>query len=851
MLDCAGDIGPEVESCDGQDNDCDGQTDETAAGAPITGGACGLCSDGTITCDGGAMVCKNATIPSADVCDNKDNDCNALTPNGSAAAWYGQPCDGPDSDSCQEGSYQCAEISSGNWGQSCSDTTGHTVETCNGLDDDCNGQTDEGLTPPPSTCMSACAGVKSEVCDNSLGWRCDYYCTDEGGDVECDSMGNPVPEETICDNKDNDCDGLIDESFDKQFNPEHCGACDRNCATMGSLWPNNTVPLNWGELGCQSGTCILLSCKPGYVDDRTNAITDCSYQCTPSNGGVEICGTGDNDCDGQTDENATTEICDGKDNDCNGQTDESLNLPPGRCLTGGVCSVVPSIATCGGAAGWNCQYTSITEYQATENLCDGLDNDCDGITDEGFSDYGTACSRGQGGCLRTGTFRCATTKSSTVCCSASTALCDVGNVIPDDGNPPQSESCDGLDNDCDGRTDEGVGAGSTLEYISLSYAGNNYDVFLYEASKPDADAYDTDSDADNDPGVVTTAACSADTKVPWTMVNWTEARAACQALNEPTANCSTSACWDLCPAVLWQNTCEKASGGTYVYPYSNTYNPATCNGHDYSGSWDHLVGAGFASSCIADWPADDVFDLSGNVEEWTWTGRTIGSDMAYEVRGGSYNDLAGGMTCGFDFWAAQATFRMPNLGFRCCRPARVILNNLCAQQLNTAAWNFEGTSGSDWTRQGEWEIGLFNGARVLATDLDDTYNHNQNISATSPIKNISNCSDRTVTLRFRMAFQIEAGSPATNCGYDWGVLEAKVGSSWVPVNTAPIYTDNTNKRWCGSTGGTWPGTPTWVSYTADVSSLMSSAFQFRFRFVSNGTNRFRGMYVDDITLTSP
>jgi len=39
-------------------------------------------------------------------------------------------------------------------------------------------------------------------------------------------------------------------------------------------------------------------------------------------------------------------------------------------------------STCNGAASWSCAYKAAT-YQSVESLCDGLDNDCNGLTDEG------------------------------------------------------------------------------------------------------------------------------------------------------------------------------------------------------------------------------------------------------------------------------------------------------------------------------------------------------------------------------------------------------------------------------------------------------------------------------------
>ena len=193
----------------------------------------------------------------------------------------------------------------------------------------------------------------------------------------------PTPD-TDCDGVDDDCDGVADD--DAPVTVTHCGT--GGCA-------------NTGNRHCEGGQWID-TCHPGVPAGF--------------------------DAD-----------CNGRDDDCDGLVDEAwvpviTTCGQGLCTAHGklLCQAGVLVDTCvPGTTG------------GLELGCDGLDNDCDGTTDEGFIPVTTTC--GVGECRRHGWLRCTS-----------------GHVIDDcqPGLPGLDTTCDGLDNDCDGATDEDASCGA-------------------------------------------------------------------------------------------------------------------------------------------------------------------------------------------------------------------------------------------------------------------------------------------------------------------------------------------------------------------------------------------------------
>ena len=187
---------------------------------------------------------------------------------------------------------------------------------------------------------------------------------------------------------------------------------------------------------------------------RPNAFDECDGIDNNCNGEIDEDVTFDRDGDGHTTPDSclgtkddcndnwpdiyagAPEICDGSDNDCDGLIDENLTFDldgdgytaPGSCE----------------GSGDDCNDDNLNIHPFKQELCDGLDNDCDGVVDEGaaWSDLGAACSSGTGECEAGGVKVCdPNNPTGATMCNANPAS-------------PTAEICDGLDNDCDGSTDE-------------------------------------------------------------------------------------------------------------------------------------------------------------------------------------------------------------------------------------------------------------------------------------------------------------------------------------------------------------------------------------------------------------
>ena len=273
----------------------------------------------------------------------------------------------------------------------------------------------------------------------------------------------------ICDalDVDEDCDGLSDDA-DPSVDPDtqHVIWTDSDGDGYGE---DRTVVISCeGEGAAQGGDCNDADAAfyPGAPE------TDCAdpndYNCDG------FSGANDNDSDGFfacqecNDGDAAinpgaAEVCNGVDDDCDGAVDDGLILSWYPDTDGdGWGDGSGAVQDCAQPAGYvldgtDCDDADPLVNPAGAEVCDGVDQDCDGLIDDDAADatlwYADADLDGYGDPAAP-VYACALS----VGISASADDCDDADSAV---NPGAAEICDGLDNDCDGTIDTGVGVGYT------------------------------------------------------------------------------------------------------------------------------------------------------------------------------------------------------------------------------------------------------------------------------------------------------------------------------------------------------------------------------------------------------
>ena len=481
------------EECDGVDNNCDFQVDEGFVDTDADGFK--DCLDEDDDNDGFADPLDNCPLVANP--EQKDADQDGA----------GDACDGDlDGDQKADAADNCPydsnpgqeDLDQDGLGDACDpdmdgDAIPNAIDNCpnekntlqNDIDGDqvgdaCDDDMDgDDLANEGDNCPLVANAGQEDADEDGLGDACEDDTDGDGTPDAADcAPDNPAIQPGVvemCDGADNNCNGLIDEGFSDTDNDDLKDCADLDDDNDGAPDDADCQPLN-GQIypgaaelcNAQDDDCSgeiddglgLVSCGLGACEHSMDACAMGQWQvCNPFAGAsAETCDGVDNDCDGVVDDDLGTstcglgtclhsvpnchlgqpqkcdpmegslaEICDGQDNNCNGLTDDGLGDT--TCGQGACLHTVPN---CVGGMDNPCN----PMQGASPEVCDGVDNDCDELIDDNLGEV----SCGQGECFH----------SQPYCHDGKVSICDPFSGVADEG-------CDGLDNDCDGLIDEGLG----------------------------------------------------------------------------------------------------------------------------------------------------------------------------------------------------------------------------------------------------------------------------------------------------------------------------------------------------------------------------------------------------------
>ncbi|MBM4345976.1 MAG: putative metal-binding motif-containing protein, partial [Deltaproteobacteria bacterium] len=348
-------------------------------------------------------------------------------------------------------------------------------EVCDGANNDCKNGTDDGCDDDgDGYCDGGLMITSAATCAKSKKPAPGALLPGDDCDDANAAMGPGNTE--VCDGADNNCNTTVDEGCDDDNDnfceagmtlvgtPSTCTAGGGDCNdTDGLIKPGgNEVCSTTYDDNCngQTNEQGAAGCTNYYLDNDGDGYGQASYQCwCAPQGNYKATKAGDcDDTSATVYPGAANETCDGKDNNCNLTIDEGCDDDKDSYCDGGL--MITSAATCAkskkpapGALlpGDDCDDNAKDIYPGVAELCDAVDNNCDGKTDE------LCDADGDGYCDK----KKPIVGNPPVCSKGGGDCDDTTSAV----SPGVQETCDSKDNNCNGQTDEAGATGCKNYYF--------------------------------------------------------------------------------------------------------------------------------------------------------------------------------------------------------------------------------------------------------------------------------------------------------------------------------------------------------------------------------------------------